>query len=698
MIIEIPGVGNVEFPDDMPMDQITAALSQYRTQEPVTQNPDGTYGQPPEGFVMNPNTGQMEDLRSPNNPNIPFVGIPETRERVETATDAQGRGIHGAVTDTVGKGAAGALAIGAGQGLGFEGFDETVAGMSSMLGGDYGYDLARVREADRRAKEYYPGAYYGGKVPGAIASSVTAGKALGINPQGANLLGTMGRGAGIGAGEGALWGFLEGEGAGNRAKNAIATALMGAGVGGAAPGVVAAGAKAARTVGDLVGGGFDAAVGRANSGRANRAIMDTLRKAGLSVDDVADDVARAAREGQPEFRLMDAAGKAGQRRASGVVRAGGDGAEEIAQFLETRQLGQPERLGAFIDDAFGMGGKTAANESAALNAARKATNDVNYAAARQAAGPVNLNNAIDTIDTLMKRNPILGEAALSNTEMGGRLARLRGQLTDDGAQLIDFDTVLNVKEDLGRVIGVIKRSGGDVPRDLAQVYGALDSALENSSDAYRAANDTALAGRKVVGAVDEGAAMSRPSARSADTIPAFRSMTPDEQSAARIGYGDKALAKLEANASPTANKAKALTSPKVAAETDAMALDPRLLKDRVTRETAMWETQNRALGGSRTADNLQDVADVGMMADLGRAAKTALTRPLDAAGTLLARAGAAASGQNEATRTLIAKMLMSDNPKQALAQALRQETTSQGRRRIVEAMTRALGREFIPTP
>lgn len=622
----------------------------------------------PEGMVLNPATGQVEDMRSQVNPNIPT-------------------------------GTAVAAGIGAGQGLGFGSFDEVVAGGRALTGDKgYDYELARMREAERRAQEDHAGAYYGGLIPGAVASSVSAGKALGINPTGKTLLDTTVRGAGIGAGEGSIWGFLTGEGgAAHRIGNAAKNFAIGGFTGGAAPSVIAGGSRAVRGVLDLVGGGVDAAIGRANSGRANRAIMDTLRKAGLSVDDASATVERAAREGQPEFRLMDATGKAGQRRASGVVRSGGDGAEEVAKFLEQRQLGQPERLGSFVDDAFGMGGKTAKSETAALNAARKATNDINYEAARQGAGPVNLNNAIDTIDTLMKRDPILGEAALSKTEMGGRLARIRGQLTKDGSQLIDFDTALNVKEDLGRVIGGIKRSGGDVPRDLAQVYGALDSALENASDAYRAANDTAFAGRKVVAAVDEGAAMSRPSARAADTIPSFGAMNPDQKSAARIGYGDRMLAKVEANSSPTANRAKLFQSPKTAAEAEAMAIDPRLFKDRISREATMWETQNRALGGSRTADNLADTADIGAMADAGRAVRDALTGRIGSAIGGAARvAGNAATGQNEATRTLIAKMLMSDNPRQALAGALRQEASSQGQRRIAEALMRALGREIIP--
>src|SRR5690606_36361414 len=119
------------------------------------RNPDGTYGQPPEGMVYNPETGQMEDLRSPINPNIP-----------------QGR--------------LNAAMLGVGQGLGFNLLDEAVAGASTLVGGDYDYNVARMREAERRAAEDHPVAYYGGTVGGAVGTG--AGLAAGGLSLGANAI------------------------------------------------------------------------------------------------------------------------------------------------------------------------------------------------------------------------------------------------------------------------------------------------------------------------------------------------------------------------------------------------------------------------------------------------------------------------------------------------------------------------------
>ncbi|WP_226552981.1 hypothetical protein [Celeribacter naphthalenivorans] len=688
MNIEIPGVGVVEFPDDMPMEQIEAALSQYRA--PDTRNADGTYGTPPEGMVMNPKTGQMEDMRSPANPNIPT-------------------------------GTANAAMIGAGQGLGFGMLDEAVAGGRALMGNDYDYELAVMREADRRAQDDNAVAYYSGMIPGAVASSVSGWKAAGVPMQGKNLMGTAARGAGMGAVEGGLFGFGQGEGAADRVGDAAKMAATGGAIGGMAPPVVHGASKALGAGRDVVTGGVDAALGRANQSKAGRVVLDTVRKSGRSVADVQDDVARAIAQGQPEFRMMDALGTAGQRRASGIARSGGDGAEDIARFLQQRQLDQPNRVAGFVEDAFTgttnpqnlpvqpgsipeilTRRQTAQQAKDALTAARGQAADVAYDAARQGSGPVDVRGALSVIDDRiggMRGSNVTGDG------IDGALAKFRSRLAADPApngeiarELSDFDRVLGVKQDVQDAIGVAVRAGrNNEARELTKLSQALDQALESASDGYRAANDSFRQASQTIGAVDQGAAMSRPSARAADTIPQFQAMTPDQQAAARVGYGDRALAKIEASTSPTANRAKAFTSTKAAQEADAMAVDPRLFRDRIARENAMWDTQNRALGGSRTADNLEDIRDLGPMQNIFRALRDVGNLELGSAvQNVGAAVGPIATGQNEATRSLIAKMLMSGNPEQALQKALREEAMSQGQKRVAEALMRSIGREAVP--
>ena len=174
-------------------------------------------------------------------------------------------------------------------------------------------------------------------------------------------------------------------------------------------------------------------------------------------------------------------------------------------------------------------------------------------------------------------------------------------------------------------------------------------------------------------------------------------MTPEEQIAARVGYGDRVLAGIEANKSPTANVAKAFNSTKARQEAAIIAENPELFLGRIGRENAMWGTQNRALGGSRTADNLSDVADLGTAKSLALAARDFFTGNWSgAASNAGAAIGPALTGNNPATRGLIAEMLMSSDPKKALAAALRRDMLNQSQKRAVEGLLRAIGREATP--
>lgn len=545
-----------------------------------------------------------------------------------------------------------------------------------------------VRESQRTAQERNPGPYAAGNVLGAAVPALITAPLTG----GGSLAATGLRSSGIGLVEGMLHAGGNADGQ-NVAENVAKGGAIGAGIGFAGPLVVAGGRAAMRAGSDPITGIVDALIKRPNKAKADRALYTAMQKSGKTEKDIATAINRARDEGQPEYRVMDALGIPGQRAASGLARSGDFSGDDIAKYLTSRQAGQPERVGAFVDDAFDMRGGSAAQRKAELNVERKALNDQNYTAARGNAAPVNLNETIESIDVLTKRNPILGDSALTNTEIGSRLNKLRGRLTAGDEQLIDFDTVLNVKQDLGKAIGRINKSGEEVPIELSTVYRKLDDALEKSSDMYRQANDAARAGRQNVAAVGEGAKMTRPNQRAVDTTKKFSEMTPEEQAAARVGYGDTLIGKIEASTSPTANKAKILQSPKRDAEAAIMALDPDKYGRRLSRENEMWEVQNRALGGSRTADNLQDIEGLGGLAggamDAGRSLIN--LNPGDAIGKIVRALGPVAKGQNAETRALIAKALMSDDPLVALAGAVKGGKRS----RAVDAIIAALARSSL---
>ncbi|MBM1556663.1 hypothetical protein JQV19_08385 [Sulfitobacter mediterraneus] len=615
--------------------------------------------------------------------------VGEFQDKVAAAVD----GAHNGITFGFGDELAGAKGALAGQNTRDDG--TLSRDYSGSMGDRYRSERDKYREQQAASQQNEPTMHTAGNIGGAMVPALAAAPLSG----GGSLLGTMGRGVVAGGIEGGLHGAGNADG-----KDVLSAtgqgAMVGAIAGGAAPAVVKGASMAKNAVKDPITGVADALMNRANTGKANRAIIDTMKAGKKSPDEIGQMVMQAAQEGQPEFRMMDAMGVAGQRRASGITRAGGEPGSAIAEYLAKRQQGQGERVAGFVDEGFGLSGSTAKQTKDSLTAARAEAANTAYDAARGNAAPVDVRGALAVIDDRiggMKGSGVTGDSI--DSKLSGYRSRLAADPAPNGEisrELSDFDRVLGVKQDIQDDIGAAARAGRDnEARELRKLLSKLDSALEQSSDMYRTANDGFREASKTIDAVDQGQQMSRPSARAADTVPQFQGMTPDQQGAARVGYGDNLLSKIESNTSPTANKSKILQSPKRDAEATAMTVDPDLYGRRLSRENDMWETQNRALGGSRTADNLEDIADTGEIASgMGGAARSLANLQV---GDALAKAGGAlapmAKGQNEATRELIARALMSNNPQEALAPALRQDMSSQAMRRILEAMLRNSGRE-----
>lgn len=642
------------------------------------RNPDGTYGHPPEGYFPNPTTGQMT-----------------SRDMLRQNAE-------------VGPGRA-ALA-GASQGTSFGLSDELSGGVGYLEGGA---DMARFRQEQARAaleanQEAHPNYFMGGDIGGAVISSIPlAGLATGKS-----LTGTIGRGMGIGLAEGAAHGAGRGEGSKDRVKRAIADGLIGLGLGGAAPALISGGKAIWRGLADPVMGAFNAG----NSSRANRAIARTLSQSGVDLKDVADDVSRAAREGQPEFRAMDAMGRAGRNRANGLTRSGGDAGEMLSGFLENRQLNQGDRVGRFVDEAFDIRGKTPTEIADALTDARGVTADINYAAARGNGAPVDVRGAVSVIDDRI--GPMQG-VDIAGDSIDAKLARFRNRLiskspaTDrpggtgvsagesdaTSVELSDFDRVLGVKQDVQDARLAAERAGSNnLARELKKLERALDGALEESSAAYRTANDTFAADSRMIDAISQGADMKKGKKLAQDVINEFDQLSPELQAQARLGYGGELMTDLENIKAPTANRAKAVHgSSRQKAEAARISENPELYKRRMAREGEMWETMNTAMGGSRTADNqaAQEAAE-NVAADVGGVLRSAGNFQFgDMVANTARMVAPALTGQNEATRKLIAEALMSSDPMAALSPAVRGQMSEQMRQRIIEALARHGGRTAV---
>lgn len=640
----------------------------------VAPNPDGTYGSPPPGFVLNPKTGQMEDLGSPANPNVPT-------------------------------GTMNAIGIGLGQGLGYGSLDEVIGGMAGLVEGEAGANYARevMREAERRAQENNFAAYLPAQLAGSVASGLTAGKAIGAGASAAgvtqaaapvatavasklpSVVGKAASGAALGAADAALYGFGAGEGGfSERVDNAGDNALLGALFGGAVPVAQAVLRPVMRGAMNLASAPFSS---QANPANAGRSVEKAMSRAGMTQDEVAAALQRAADEGQPMFTVADATGDAGRGILNGVMRQPGPGKTDSIEFLMQRQAGQGDRLSTFLAEGLDAP-DTAAARTASITAARDAAADTAFGNVRGNATPVDVRSILAAIDErvapmqgvnidpgpidkallgirgrLASRTPaadvVPGAAAPTAGEAGAKTA----------VELSDFDRVFALRREVADEMEAAYRAGrGQLGSELKAVRDAMDAALEGASPEYSGAMGAYRSASDNIRAVEAGQAATSGRTRSDDVLAAIQDMTPEQLAAYRVGYADPTIARVEA-AAPGVNKARPLTSDKARTELGALATDPDLLARRVDRENEMFRTGGRVTGGSATVDNMTDVTDAARNA--ATLAGQAVINPIWAlrrfAGNVADVAINGVTGNNEATRAEIARAMLSNDVNSALA-------------------------------
>ena len=571
--------------------------------------------------------------------------------------------------------------------------DEMLGGVARVTeGSDYGpmrREQSRgIAAADADAHPFISG---GAEIAGNISSALPAAKLA----SGASMGGTMLRGLGLGAAEGAVYGGGKGEGAADKVAQAAQFGALGGVLGGVMPPITAAGHKAGRALWDL----GSSRIGLGNEGRARRMIEETLSNSGKDLPDVTQAVGRAAADGQDGFRLMDAMGDAGMRRASGITRSGGPGAEELAQFLRQRQTDAPERMASFVDDAFGMGGKTREAVQTTVKKNRKTVADSLFDQAARDADPVDVRAVVSSLDQTISK---MTNSGIEPPKVVSEFIKLRRKLAGaapDGAPttLSDYESVLTLWREVRDQIDAAFKSGGSgasVGEALKPIEAKLRASLEDSSDLFKFATANYRAGSEVLDAFDVGADAMRINTRAPDNIAKFNALTEQQQRAARYGYGDKLIARIEGKLADAPDVSREIASTKRKAETAAMSVDPALFKARTKREAEMFRTFNRALGGSKTADNLEDIADVGVLADLSRAAGSAAGGNAGGVTSNLWNvAKPYLTGNNEQTRALVAQMLQSQDPAATMAPVARQTASRDEIRRMIDAMLRNAGRE-----
>lgn len=261
--------------------------------------------------------------------------------------------------------------------------------------------------------------------------------------------------------------------------------------------------------------------------------------------------------------------------------------------------------------------------------------------------------------------PMVADKSFSMLAYLDEESRARSYLTDGNSVLSDFNAALRSKQEIDAMIEGVKPA---VQRQLIPIRNALDDALAKASAPYAGARDTFRQQSKAIEAIDTGKNAASGRMRSDDTISQFSAMSPDEQSAFRAGYVDPLIGRVEATSmSPSTNKARGLITPKTGAEFPAFAVPGKAdqMGARIAREQRMFETTSTALGGSKTADNLADAAD---LAKFDPAVMSKLMRG-DVVGAIMdgiSKAKNQVTGMTPPVIERLSKSLMETNPENAL--------------------------------
>lgn len=522
------------------------------------------------------------------------------------------------------------------QGATFNLADEALAGLSTPLEmikrGTFdpreGYKYAKAREDlimdDARKNTGVAGTaaeLAGGLVSGSglANAGITASRILA--PEAGLAARSLASAADAGA-MGAVAGAAEGNSLGERAGNALTGGALGGVIGGAAPGVLkVAGAALSPIVSNVAA--------RANpEGYATRQVARAIMESGQSPRQIAQGLADANAAGQGVFTVADAMGNPGQRMLSTVARSPGQGRTDLVNFLEGRQAGQGDRISQTVDEALGA------------NATARQTTAQLTKTAQDESAPL-YREALDQKPVWNERIQQFFDDPVTKAGLKEGVAVQRLESLAQGKKFDPNDYAITGFNDAGdpiisgvpnmRTINLIKKGwdnqlekyrDGTTGKLRLDEYGrALDSVRRSFLKEVDAVNpDYAKARQLYAGPAQVrdavaagGKAVGR--GRAADNVEYFNSLSGPSKQGFRTGYADKISQRAE-NSAFGVNKARPLTSDKAGAELRALSLhqgpiapgqlDP--LSQRLAREQTMFETRNQAIGGSRTADNINDDA------------------------------------------------------------------------------------------
>jgi Arc/MetJ-type ribon-helix-helix transcriptional regulator len=411
------------------------------------------------------------------------------------------------------------------------------------------------------------------------------------------------------AGDAAAFGNLSGAGEGNSIGERMQNAAIGTGLGGLLGGAAPAALSLLRTAVSPITSNISALSNPTRYGNSQvaRAVIDS----GMTPQDIASSLRTAAAEGQGMFTAADAMGAPGRRMLATTVRGGGPASTDTVNFLDTRQAGQGRRVANALAEGFDSP-QTGAQTEARLTAARDAAADTEYGAVRAGAGRTDVVPALNNLDRNIGTGP--GQTLTpANDSIEAILTPYRQRLARVNPD--DFEAVQRIRGDMADAADNAFRGGfGNRSRLIRQAVRELDTAMEAASSGYRQANQNFAQASGDIAAVQQGR-QAATRGRTENTIPAFQALRPQGQQAFRSGYVDPLIENAQ-GAAFGVNKARPLTSDAFADEAAAMAPGNPLMQRRIGREDAMFQTRQRAVGNSNTAENLSDDRALGSLPTL----------------------------------------------------------------------------------
>lgn len=609
--------------------------------------------------------------------------------------------------DSVVRGAADTLTFGLADEIAASLSTGSLGGLNQGLWGNYDEELKRQRgidEADARDRQLYRvGGQLAGGVAGglglaksglsATANAVEAGKSL-ARVSGASALegGVLGAAHGFGSGEGA-----------GRIGAAAEGGAIGLGLGGVTPAAIAGVSAVTKPV-------IAPVMARLRPDEyAATAIGEGLQRSGSSLDDIARALTSSRADGQDVFTVADAMGNAGQRMLSTVARNPHNERQAVVEALLGRQMDQGRRVAGALQDASGTI-LTANQFTDMAKQARAAQAGRNYAPVAAEVAPIDVSPAValanrsispvaDNVataagavptDLAARRGIEAGEAAIRDP-IREAIKTARSYLAADTLTVTNVNKAFRAKTNIDDMIAdAAANQRGGVVEALTPIRNALDEALARTSPQYAKARDAYAAASRPIEAVDAGRAMASPRSRSQDTISAFGAMDTPSQNAARIGYFDPMIARAEAAAGTMTDSARPFLSNSMRQELPVLAAEGQapLLARRLGREARMSESAKSALGGSKTADNMADAAEMARM-DPGIMTSLMRGRPIEAIAAALSKGNNEAKGLPPRVIERVARVMMETDP-DAARKALEIATTKTDRDKGVRAIANAI--------